>query len=88
MATGGTIAGASASATDSTNYRAGSIGVAALVEAVPQLLKSVPCRRQSFPTRLTRGLRSVSNIDGMQVSNVGSGVSPIARAELTVGSAN
>jgi len=54
MATGGTIAGASASATDSTNYRAGSIGVAALVEAVPQLL-------------------NVSNIDGMQVSNVGSG---------------
>ncbi|GAA6049339.1 hypothetical protein JCM3770_007296 [Rhodotorula araucariae] len=54
MATGGTIAGSSASATDSTNYRAGSIGVAALVEAVPQLL-------------------AVSNIDGMQVSNVGSG---------------
>ncbi|BGP41241.1 hypothetical protein JCM10449v2_005216 [Rhodotorula kratochvilovae] len=54
MATGGTIAGSSASATDSTNYRAGSIGVEALVDAVPQLL-------------------DVSNIDGMQVSNVGSG---------------
>ncbi|KPV74482.1 uncharacterized protein RHOBADRAFT_31954 [Rhodotorula graminis WP1] len=54
MATGGTIAGSSASATDSTNYRAGSIGVAALVDAVPQLL-------------------NVSNIDGMQVSNVDSG---------------
>ncbi|GAA5903360.1 hypothetical protein JCM6882_008149 [Rhodosporidiobolus microsporus] len=38
MATGGTIAGSSASSTDSTNYRAGSIGVAALVEAVPELL--------------------------------------------------
>ncbi|GAA5912531.1 hypothetical protein JCM8208_001985 [Rhodotorula glutinis] len=54
MATGGTIAGSSASSTDSTNYKAGSIGVAALVDAVPQLL-------------------NVSNIDGMQVSNVGSG---------------
>ncbi|GAA5862425.1 hypothetical protein JCM8547_007636 [Rhodosporidiobolus lusitaniae] len=38
LATGGTIAGASASSTDSTGYRAGSIGVAALVEAVPELL--------------------------------------------------
>ncbi|GJN90029.1 hypothetical protein Rhopal_003026-T1 [Rhodotorula paludigena] len=54
MATGGTIAGAAASATDSTNYRAGSIGVEALVDAVPVLL-------------------NISNIDGMQVSNVGSG---------------
>ncbi|GAA6014363.1 hypothetical protein JCM10207_005436 [Rhodosporidiobolus poonsookiae] len=38
LATGGTIAGSSSSSTDSTGYRAGSIGVAALVEAVPELL--------------------------------------------------
>ncbi|GAA5934003.1 hypothetical protein JCM10213_008500 [Rhodosporidiobolus nylandii] len=38
FATGGTIAGSSASNTDSTHYSAGSIGVAALVEAVPELL--------------------------------------------------
>ncbi|GAA6006780.1 uncharacterized protein JCM10292_005450 [Rhodotorula paludigena] len=54
MATGGTIAGASGSATDATNYKAGSIGVEALVDAVPILL-------------------NISNVDGMQVSNVDSG---------------
>lgn len=54
FATGGTIAGSSASNTDATHYQAGAIGVAALVEAVPQLL-------------------NVSNIDGIQISNVGSG---------------
>ncbi|GAA5993672.1 hypothetical protein JCM5350_003021 [Sporobolomyces pararoseus] len=53
MATGGTIAGSSASNTDSTAYKAGVIGVAALVEAVPELL-------------------STAQIDGVQVSNVGS----------------
>ncbi|GAA5915333.1 hypothetical protein JCM5296_000046 [Sporobolomyces johnsonii] len=39
MATGGTIAGSSASNTDSTLYTAGVVGVAALVEAVPTLLE-------------------------------------------------
>ncbi|GAA6020861.1 hypothetical protein JCM8202_005471 [Rhodotorula sphaerocarpa] len=38
MATGGTIAGSSESETDSTGYTAGTVGVRALVEAVPQLL--------------------------------------------------
>jgi L-asparaginase len=36
-ATGGTIAGASKSNTDTTNYKAGSIGVQALIDAVPEL---------------------------------------------------
>ena len=36
-ATGGTIAGASASNTDTTNYKAGSIGVESLIQAVPEL---------------------------------------------------
>lgn len=36
-ATGGTIAGASKSNTDTTNYTAGSIGVQALIDAVPEL---------------------------------------------------
>ncbi|GAA5903815.1 hypothetical protein JCM6882_001322 [Rhodosporidiobolus microsporus] len=53
LATGGTIAGSSASNTDSTTYQAGVVGIATLVQAVPELL-------------------NVSNIDGMQVSNVGS----------------
>lgn len=38
-ATGGTIAGASASNTDTTNYKAGSIGVQTLIDAVPELKK-------------------------------------------------
>lgn len=53
--TGGTIAGSSKSNTDSTAYTAGAIGVAALVEAVPELL-------------------TTAQIDGVQVSNVGSNV--------------
>ncbi|GAA5825759.1 hypothetical protein JCM10212_003286, partial [Sporobolomyces blumeae] len=53
MATGGTIAGSSASNTDSTAYTAGVVGIAALVEAVPELL-------------------TTAQIDGVQVSNVGS----------------
>ncbi|BGP18326.1 hypothetical protein JCM10213_008499 [Rhodosporidiobolus nylandii] len=53
LATGGTIAGSSASNTDSTTYQAGVVGIATLVQAVPELL-------------------NISNIDGMQVSNVGS----------------
>ena len=36
-ATGGTIAGSSASNTDTTNYKAGSIGVESLIQAVPEL---------------------------------------------------
>ena len=36
-ATGGTIAGASKSSTDTTTYKAGSIGVQALIDAVPEL---------------------------------------------------
>lgn len=36
-ATGGTIAGSSASNTDTTNYKAGSIGVQTLIDAVPEL---------------------------------------------------
>lgn len=36
-ATGGTIAGASKSSSDTTNYKSGSLGVEALVEAVPRL---------------------------------------------------
>ena len=36
-ATGGTIAGASKSNTDTTNYKAGSIGVETLINAVPEL---------------------------------------------------
>jgi L-asparaginase len=38
-ATGGTIAGSSASNTDTTNYKAGSIGVENLIQAVPELNK-------------------------------------------------
>lgn len=37
MATGGTIAGAGKSNTDTANYKAGTIGVQALLEAVPEL---------------------------------------------------
>ncbi len=36
-ATGGTIAGAAKSSTDTTTYKAGSIGVQALIDAVPEL---------------------------------------------------
>ncbi|GAA5853049.1 hypothetical protein JCM5353_003147 [Sporobolomyces roseus] len=53
LATGGTIAGSSASNTDSTAYTAGVIGIAVLIEAVPELLNT-------------------AQIDGIQVSNVGS----------------
>ncbi|GAA5842926.1 hypothetical protein JCM11251_002936 [Rhodosporidiobolus azoricus] len=53
LATGGTIAGSSASNTDSTNYQAGVVGIEVLVQAVPELL-------------------NISNIDGVQVSKVGS----------------
>lgn len=38
-ATGGTIAGSSASNTDTTNYKAGSIGVETLIAAVPEMKK-------------------------------------------------
>ncbi|MFT4190701.1 MAG: type II asparaginase [Comamonas sp.] len=38
-ATGGTIAGSSASNTDTTNYKAGSLGVQTLIDAVPELKK-------------------------------------------------
>ncbi|KAJ9117908.1 hypothetical protein QFC20_000189 [Naganishia adeliensis] len=38
FATGGTIAGSSSSNTDTTGYQAGVVGVAALVQAVPELL--------------------------------------------------
>ena len=37
LATGGTIAGTAARATDTTGYRAGALGVEALIEAVPAL---------------------------------------------------
>ncbi|KAI5453643.1 hypothetical protein NCC49_005465 [Naganishia albida] len=40
FATGGTIAGSSSSNTDTTGYQAGVVGVAALVQAVPELLSS------------------------------------------------
>ncbi|CDR48463.1 hypothetical protein NBRC10512_002123 [Rhodotorula toruloides] len=53
LATGGTIAGSSASNLDSTTYQAGVVGVGQLIQAVPELLH-------------------VSNIDGMQVSNIAS----------------
>jgi len=39
LATGGTIAGAGAGASSSGTYTAGSIGVAALIDAVPDLLQ-------------------------------------------------
>lgn len=52
-ATGGTIAGSAGSAGQTTGYRAGSIGVEDLIEAVPQLC-------------------DVSNIKGIQITNVGS----------------
>ncbi|GAA5888542.1 hypothetical protein JCM16303_004250 [Sporobolomyces ruberrimus] len=45
MATGGTIAGSSKSNTDSTAYTAGVVGVAALVEAVPELLNTAQIDR-------------------------------------------
>ncbi|KAF1020389.1 MAG: L-asparaginase [Paracidovorax wautersii] len=38
-ATGGTIAGSSASNTDTTNYKAGSIGIQTLIDAVPEMKK-------------------------------------------------
>jgi L-asparaginase len=38
FATGGTIAGSSSSELDTTSYTAGVVGIAALIEAVPQLL--------------------------------------------------
>lgn len=38
FATGGTIAGSSASNTDSTSYTAGVVGIEALVTAVPEML--------------------------------------------------
>ncbi|TKA53555.1 hypothetical protein B0A53_03846 [Rhodotorula sp. CCFEE 5036] len=38
MATGGTIAGSGSSNTDSTGYTAGVVGIAALVQAVPEVL--------------------------------------------------
>jgi L-asparaginase len=37
LATGGTIAGTAAAATDTTGYRAGALGVEALIAAVPAL---------------------------------------------------
>jgi L-asparaginase len=37
LATGGTIAGSSASKTDTTNYKAGSLGVDILINAVPEI---------------------------------------------------
>ncbi|MET0384017.1 MAG: asparaginase, partial [Burkholderiaceae bacterium] len=37
LATGGTIAGAAAASTDTTGYRAGALGVDALIDAVPAL---------------------------------------------------
>ncbi|MFT4190700.1 MAG: type II asparaginase [Comamonas sp.] len=37
LATGGTIAGASASSTDTTDYRVGTLGVAELLRAVPEI---------------------------------------------------
>jgi L-asparaginase len=37
FATGGTIAGAAASSSDTTTYTSGVVGIAALVEAVPEI---------------------------------------------------
>lgn len=37
LATGGTIAGSSASKTDTTGYKAGSVGIATLIAAVPEI---------------------------------------------------
>ena len=41
LATGGTIAGSAATATDTTGYRAGALGVEALIAAVPALFVAV-----------------------------------------------
>ena len=38
FATGGTIAGSSSSNTDTTGYTAGVVGIAALIQGVPELL--------------------------------------------------
>ena len=46
LATGGTIAGAAASATDTTGYAAGSLGAAALLAAVPQLAEVAEVRAE------------------------------------------
>ena len=37
LATGGTIAGTAASATQTTGYKAGDLGIQVLIEAVPQM---------------------------------------------------
>jgi L-asparaginase len=48
LATGGTIAGASASATESSRYRAGALGVTTLIEAVPQLAELADIESEQF----------------------------------------
>ncbi|BFZ64918.1 hypothetical protein YB2330_006071 [Saitoella coloradoensis] len=57
-ATGGTIAGSSASNTDTTNYRAGSLGVQVLIDAVPELLN----------ISNVRGVQS-SNLDSSSITD-------------------
>lgn len=71
----GIIAGSSASNLDSTTYQAGVVGVGQLIQAVPELLQCVSLFAL-YPLEMLTcwTVCSVSNIDGMQVSNIASEV--------------
>ena len=72
FATGGTIAGYAASQDQATNYAAGSLGVATLI-----LGKFCPSSIEesclTVPTSAVPEMLNITNIDGVQISNVASG---------------
>jgi len=65
FATGGTIAGASSSNTDTLSYEAGSIGVQALLDAVPEIHKVAEVTGEQF---LNVGSHEVTSKDLLLLS--------------------
>ena len=51
LATGGTIAGSGATSTTTVGYKAATVPVQSLIDAVPELKKIRPFERTGFPNR-------------------------------------
>lgn len=58
LATGGTIAGSSASKTDTTNYKAGSLGVDILINAVPEIADVAEAKGEQISNTISGNISS------------------------------
>lgn len=63
FATGGTIAGSSSSNTDTTGYTAGVVGIAALIQGVPELLTVANIEGAQVSFNFERRLALHSRVD-------------------------